>query len=670
MSTKSSPKKNNVTLKEVLRVIGDTELVALDIETTDLDPRAPSGEVRLVQVSNGEQTFVVDCRCVDVAPLIELLEDKTVIAHGGDFEWQWLYYHYGVELTDVRDTLLMARILAAGDMAVEASLGAVAERELSIKLDKEMQDGGASLGYEGWAAKTLTQRHLDYAARDVQVLFPLFAVLAGELALRDLERVASIENATVPAVARMKLEGMPVDRDAWTAHAAEVEGRMKTLERQMIEADWMPPRPPVPQEWKLTGDECRKMLIAARVPLEGVTGTTAKDLAPLADDHEIVATLLASRTAKGRERDKLKDKVRELAPEKPPAPAPPWNLGSPQQIREICQAITGEPFESTDEATLLAWVDEHEFFSLLLEHRKLAKRARTYGPEWFKDAYDDRGPSGRVYPGWRQIGTSTGRFACAAPNAQNLPNDGPYRSFFVAPASRTFVDVDYSQIEVRIIAKVLAEPALLDLFDRGPSADVYVSTAAGLLGVAEEDVTPEQRRLAKALVLGMLYGLSAYGLPTYAFKNYGIKMTPAEAETHVEAFYELYPKLAAYHDDVLNELNEAGHVDQTTLSGRRRDGITNRNEAINAPIQGAAADGLKMAVAEVHKRLRKFEGTAFIVATIHDELLVECNEADGPEVLEIVQEAMVQTMGTLVNAKEPHIPIEVEGTVTKAWSKG
>jgi len=104
--------------------------------------------------------------------------------------------------------------------------------------------------------------------------------------------------------------------------------------------------------------------------------------------------------------------------------------------------------------------------------------------------------------------------------------------------------------------------------------------------------------------------------------------------------------------------------------GRRRDNITNRNEAINAPVQGTAADGLKMAMAEVHKRLRKFEGTAFIVATIHDELLVECNEPDGPEVLEMVQEAMVESMDSLINAEEPHVPIEVEGTVTKVWSKG
>ena len=143
---------------------------------------------------------------------------------------------------------------------------------------------------------------------------------------------------------------------------------------------------------------------------------------------------------------------------------------------------------------------------------------------------------------------------------------------------------------------------------------------------------------------------------------------PDEAEDYMRTFYALYPKLEEYHEAVLEELNTNGYVDQTTLAGRR-EGIANRNEAINAPVQGTAADGLKMAMAEVYKRLRKFNGTAFIVATIHDELLIECDEADGPEVLEIVKKAMVETMDALVNAEEPHVPIKVEGAVTKVWTK-
>jgi DNA polymerase-1 len=206
----------------------------------------------------------------------------------------------------------------------------------------------------------------------------------------------------------------------------------------------------------------------------------------------------------------------------------------------------------------------------------------------------------------------------------------------------------------------------LELFDQG--LDIYKITAAKMLGLDEREVTKKQRNLAKALILGLLYGLSAYGLPTYAFRNYGIKMSPEEAEEYVRTFYGLYPKLEEYHESVLEELGEQGYVDQKTLTGRRRDNITNRNEAINAPVQGTAADGLKAAMAEVHKRLRKFDGSAFIVATIHDELLIECEEKDAREVLEIAKGVMVDIMDGLVNATEPTVPIAVEGTVTTVWT--
>jgi DNA polymerase I len=646
----------STTPKDVARAVRGAELVGLDLETTGLDPRR--AEIRLIQIATSDETFVIDCQRrdkEDLLPVVEALGAAPVVAHNAAFEWSFIYYHFGVELMNITDTMLLAQLLAAGNMGVERGLGPVAKDVIDVDLDKDQQTSD-------WSTPVLTKAQLDYAAFDAQVLLPLYEKLSAAIAEAGLQRVARIENEALPAVARMKLEGMPVDKAAWDAHTTKVEAELKALERRMLEAEWMPIRPPVPQQWKLTGPDCKAMLEASGIT--GLAGTTAKDLKPY-EDHEVVKRLLAYRKAKGDERENLKAAILEHAPEKPPAPPPPWNFGSPQQVKELCYAITGEWFENTDEVTLLQWVDKHPFFGLLLEHRKLAKRARTYGPEWFKDAYDE--DHGRVYPGWRQIGASTGRFACSTPNAQNLPNDGPYRSFFKATAGRTFVDVDYSQIEVRICAKMLEETSLLELFERGE--DIYKSTAAKMLDVDEEAVTKKQRDLAKAMILGLLYGLSAYGLPTYAFKNYGIKMTPREAGEYVQTFYGLYPKLEEYHESILEELNEQGYVNQKTLSGRRRDNITNRNEAINAPVQGTAADGLKMAMAEVYKGLRKFDGTAFIVATIHDEFLVECDEADGPEVLEIVQRAMVETMDTLVNAEEPHVPIEVEGTVTKVWSK-
>jgi len=228
--------------------------------------------------------------------------------------------------------------------------------------------------------------------------------------------------------------------------------------------------------------------------------------------------------------------------------------------------------------------------------------------------------------------------------------------------------MDYSQIEVRVYAKIVGETALLELFDRD-DADVYTATAANLLDVAESEVTKEERQKAKAIMLGLLYGLSAVGLPTYAFKNYGVVIAPDEAEDLIDKFFELYPNIARDHEDVLNELEEEGYVDRKTLAGRRRDGITVRNEAINAPIQGTAADGLKMAMARVYAGLRKFGGSAFIVGAFHDELLVECDETDGEEVATMVETAMLEAMDDLLNASDPRVRIKVSGGVSQIWTK-
>jgi DNA polymerase I-like protein with 3'-5' exonuclease and polymerase domains len=497
---------------------------------------------------------------------------------------------------------------------------------------------------------------------DAHVLVPLHAKLAGYLKEAGLERVAQIENAALPAVARMRYEGMPVDKKAWDAHAAAVKVELEALRREMLEAEWMPAGDPVPQEWKLSGPECKEMLektLGISIP-----GTTAKDLKPLAEDYVIVEKLLACRKAKGEERENLKAIALEHAAEKPPAP-PPWNFGSPDQVNEISCKILGFYLKSTDEETLLRYVNRHPFFKKLLEYRKPSKRLSTYGPGWFKDGYDEA--LGRVFPNWHQIGTSTGRFSCSSPNAQQVPNDGPYRSFFRAPSGRTFVDVDYSQIEVRVYAKIVEETGLLELFERG--ADVYTSTAASLLGIEENEVRKEQRQKAKAIMLGLLYGLSATGLPMYAFKNYGVVIPPDEAEELIGDFFEIYPAIKADHDEVLAELTAEGSVDQSTLAGRRRDNITNRNEAINAPIQGTAADGMKLAMARVYERLRKFNGTAFIIAALHDEILVECNEDDASEIEEMVKNAMIEAMNELVNAEKPHVKLKVSGGASKVWTK-
>jgi DNA polymerase I len=249
---------------------------------------------------------------------------------------------------------------------------------------------------------------------------------------------------------------------------------------------------------------------------------------------------------------------------------------------------------------------------------------------------------------------------------QNIPLEGPYRSFFRAPEGRIFVDVDYSQIEIRIYAKKVEEKALLDTFERG--GDVYTTTAARLMRKSPSRVTKIERQKSKAIVLGLLYGLTAQGLPRYAFTNYGVEISPKEAERLVARFFKLYPNIAADHKRAAKELADNDSVDRATLIGRRRDAITDTKEAINAPIQGTAADGLKAAMGKVHEALGSVRD-AFIVGAFHDELLIECNEAEGEEVKAIVEKAMIEAMDAIVNSTTPHVAITVEGAVVSAWMK-
>jgi DNA polymerase I len=644
-------------------MVENGEVVALDLETTGLDPRG--ADIRLVQVSDGEQIYVIDLFKRDAGFLFEALgrDDLIVLAHGGDFEWRFVYHHFGVALENIVDTMLLSQLAFCGDMSEGVGLGAMAESELEVVLDKDMQKAD-------WTLDPLPRRQLDYAAMDVKVLPPLYELLTEVIEDTGQRRVAEIENAAMPAFALMQYVGMPVDKEAWDRHAEETEAELRDLERRMLDADWMPPRPPVPQTWALQGADCLAMLRAASEAYENLTGTTAKDLTLV--KGEIIDALLAYRKAKGDERERLKARVLDLAPEKLPKPAPPWKFSSNQQVAEIAYEILGFELPNTETGTLLRYTDRHPFFEHILKHRRLKKLVSTYGKGWFQQAYRD----GRVYPAWRQIGTSTGRVASGergvAPNAQNLPKS--HRGFFVASPRRAFVNADYSQIEVRILAKMLNEERLLEIYGRPEddtkSGDVYRATAAHMLGVEAEAVTKDQRNLAKAIVLGMNYGLSAYGLPLYAFTNLGIKdMTTEEAEDYVEAFYDLYPKIRDYHDDTLETLDEMGSVDQRTLTGRLRGEITNRNEAINAPIQGTSADVLKRAMALAYGRLKAFDD-AFVVASIHDELLVECNEGDAEAVAGVVEASMLEAADAILNADEPRVKIEVDVAVNKRWVQG
>jgi DNA polymerase-1 len=325
-----------------------------------------------------------------------------------------------------------------------------------------------------------------------------------------------------------------------------------------------------------------------------------------------------------------------------------WNWDSPEQVKQALEAVDCK-VEATDDDTL-AKIDS-PLAALLRQYRDSRKRCTTYGKDWLQHVASN----GRVYANWRQIGAASGRMSCSKPNLQQLPR-GHYRRCFQAPPGRVLVKADYSQIELRIAAKVSGDKNMLAAYQAGE--DLHTLTALHVLGV--QDVTKDQRQLAKALNFGLLYGMGARGFQSYAKSSYGVVLTEPQAQSYRDAFFNAYPGLRAWHSKVKH-----AHTRETrTLAGRRRrlkpeDYDTLR---LNTPVQGTGADGLKGALALLWERRDQASG-AFPVLVVHDEIVVECDQGQAEVVAVWLKAAMVEAMVPLIDP----VPVEVEVKAARTW---
>jgi DNA polymerase-1 len=344
--------------------------------------------------------------------------------------------------------------------------------------------------------------------------------------------------------------------------------------------------------------------------------------------------------------------VRELDAAAPPRPgyltkegAFEWN--SPAQVKEAF-ALLGYDLDTTDDDAL-AGID-HPLAALLREYRSADKLASTYGATWYGDALH----GGRIHAGWQQIGADSGRMACKSPNLQNLPRDKHYRRCFIAPAGRVLVKADYSQIELRIAAKLSGDRAMLAAYQAGE--DLHTLTAQRVLGVA--DVTREQRQLAKAINFGLLYGMGVKSFRAYALAQYGLRLTEAEAGRYRDAFFTAYAGLRRWHRSIANP-----PIDTRTLAGRRRLNVERYTEKLNTPVQGTGADGLKLALALLWERRAECPGS-FPVLVVHDEIVVECDAGQADAVKGWLTRAMADAMAPLIDP----VPVEVEVKAGRTWA--
>lgn len=331
----------------------------------------------------------------------------------------------------------------------------------------------------------------------------------------------------------------------------------------------------------------------------------------------------------------------------------PFNLASPKQLQEILfdqmqlpvlkKTPTGAP--STAEEVLAELALEYEFPKLITEHRGLSKLKSTYTDKLPKMR---QAATGRVHTSYHQAVAATGRLSSTDPNLQNIPirtEEGRrIRQAFIAPAGKKIVAVDYSQIELRIMAHLSQDKALLQAFANG--LDIHRATAAEVFGVRLEQVSSEQRRSAKAVNFGLIYGMSAFGLA----KQLGVSRN--DAQQYVDRYFERFPGVLDYMERTRKQAHELGYVE--TLFGRRlylpeinaqnmarRKGA--ERAAINAPMQGTAADIIKKAMIVVDNWIQRHSAdTVAMIMQVHDELVFEVDEAAVEHVIPELVKLMAQ----------------------------
>jgi DNA polymerase I len=561
-------------LNEALQGLKGAKVLALDTETTGLDPYLH--QPRLLQLTaRGGPNAVIDLWKIptaELSPLRDLLREPSLkIGHNLKFDLKMLW-QAGLPVSGpFFDTMLAAQLLDAGVAKKGHTLAELVAKHCQTQLSKEMQTSD-------WSG-SLTEEQYRYAAEDVVYLADLHSILSRELEAAGLTTVAELEFACLPAVAEIELTGMKLDREKWEGLVSEFEARKEEAYRAFQE--------------------------------------------------------------------QLPEQFREK----------PINPNSPTQLAEVFRKL-GVPADNTKKETLFPLVGRFPVLEALLKYRSVSGTLSRCLRPFLNSVHP---VTGRLHGDYHQLGADTGRFSCSHPPLQQIPKGVEFRRCFVAEAGRKLIAADYSQIELRIAAEISHDEQMIRSFKEG--RDMHRMTASLIAHKPYDEVTKDERQRAKALNFGMVYGMSAAGLVIDARVKYGVKMTKKEAESHIKAFFNGYPQLAAWYRKTM-----ASKARETrTLSGRRRLWPGSQQppptELLNTPVQGTGADCMKRALGMLPERL---EGTgAKIIATIHDEIIVEAPEERAQEVEGILKETMEEAASTYLT----HVPVAVDVSVGDSWGE-
>jgi DNA polymerase I len=330
------------------------------------------------------------------------------------------------------------------------------------------------------------------------------------------------------------------------------------------------------------------------------------------------------------------------------------NMASPKQLLKALQDA-GHPVQATDNEALQGIKDKELAAGIIAyrESEKLAQQAQSL----LEAAHN-----GRIHADYDPTGTATGRFSCKRPNLQNVAR-GELRDCFIAPPGKLLVVCDYSQVELRLAAYLSKDGRMLRAFQEG--VDLHAATAAIVLGKQAAEVTKDDRQLAKAVNFGLLYGQSARGLVRYAKSSYGVALSEKRAHEIRDRFFRAYAGLGRWHKQAAIDARSFSSREVRTVLGRRQilpagDWWPRFTRLVNTPVQGTAADGMKLSLVLLSTRLPQ---GAKLISAVHDEIIVECDQALADEALGLTKAAMIEGMGKVAG----DCPIEVEGGTGTSW---
>lgn len=366
--------------------------------------------------------------------------------------------------------------------------------------------------------------------------------------------------------------------------------------------------------------------------------------------------------------DKLNEKLAEITDEIYRLAGQEFNISSPKQLAKVLFEDLGLPCKkktksgySTNADVLESIANKHPIVPMILEYRTLSKLSSTYVDSLLKQIHAD----GRVHSIFKQTETRTGRISSTEPNMQNIPVrkelGREMRRFFIAREGCLLVDADYSQIELRVLASVCGDENMQQAFLSG--SDIHTSTAAQVFGLPEDFVSPEMRSAAKAVNFGIIYGIGPFSLS----KDIGVSV--AEAKKYIQSYLDNYPKVTEFMNKTVADGEKNGYV--STIFGRRRYipelSASNKNvqafgkrAAMNAPIQGAAADIIKLAMVKVYRRLKAELPEVHLILQVHDELILEAPEAQAERAAALLKEEMEAAVKLAV-------PLTVDVHTGKSW---